>query len=108
MPLVPHRVRIPHVKRCAVVHEPRHRLHRHLRLIQSGEWCNFDLGLILRVASETEGLRGRVPRIPEVIASLLCLHVNPLAIFLLSKMELLSKSNHSGHKESINKSRLMK
>ena len=87
--LVAHRVWIAHIQSCAVGHEARHGLHRHARLIQAGEGCDFDLWLQNGVCLEAESRGGCVTNVPEVITSIHYLHVDPLTRLLVRDILVL-------------------
>ena len=74
--LVSHRIWIAHVHSCPVAHEPIHALVSHLSLVEPSERRNLHFGLVLGAAAQAKRSRSRMPYVPEIVASLLGLHVN--------------------------------
>ena len=85
--LVAHRVRVTKIDRRAIAHEALHAFHVHLSLVQASKGRNFDLRLQARVGAEAKRRRGRVARIPEVIASFLYAHIDTGAASRISRVE---------------------
>ena len=81
--LVSHRVWIAHIDCSTITHETLHGFVAHFRLVQACEGGHFDLRLVLGMASQAKSSGRRMPNVPEIVASLLGLHVDARGVLIL-------------------------